>query len=106
MAVSVYPYGTSWSTRICISSAAWSVKVSARISDGRARFVAISQAIRRVMTCVLPVPAPATTSSGPSPWRTARFCSLLSPSRSWAIPSPAPSPWPPAMDGPARRAGA
>ena len=75
------PYGTSWSTRSTISSAALSVKVRARISDGFARFSAISQAIRRVMTVVLPVPAPATISSGPSPcvtalrWRAVRSAS-------------------------------
>ena len=68
---SLCPYGTSRSTRSIISSAARSVKVSARISDGFARFSAISQAMRRVMTVVLPVPAPATISSGPSPWVTA-----------------------------------
>ena len=56
--VSVKPYGTSRSTRSVISRAARSVKVRARISDGLARFSAISQAIRRVMTVVLPVPAP------------------------------------------------
>ena len=44
-----------------------------------ARRVAISQAIRRVMTWVLPVPAPARTSSGPSPWVTARRWSAFSP---------------------------
>jgi len=79
--VSVKPYGTSRSTRSVISSAARSVKVSARICDGRARFSAISQAMRRVMTVVLPVPAPATISSGPSPcvtalrWRAVRSAS-------------------------------
>ena len=46
----------------------------------------MSQAIRRVMTCVLPVPAPATTSSGPSPWMTALRCSGLSPSSSCSVP--------------------
>ena len=71
MTESVKPYGTRRSTRSCISSAARSVKVRARISDGRARCSAISQAMRRVSTVVLPVPAPATTSSGPVPWVTA-----------------------------------
>ena len=63
--------GHQRSTRSVISSAARSVKVSARISDGLARFSAISQAMRRVITVVLPVPAPATIRSGPSPWVTA-----------------------------------
>ena len=49
--------------------------------------MAISQAIRRVMTCVLPVPAPATTSSGPSPCVTARRCSRLSPPSSASSPT-------------------
>ena len=38
------------------------------------------------MTWVLPVPAPATTSSGPSPWMTARRCSALSPASSCVEP--------------------
>ncbi len=70
----------------CISSAALSVNVSARISDGFARRVAISQATRRVMTCVLPVPAPATTSSGPFPCVTARRCSGFRPPSSASSP--------------------
>ena len=72
IADSAWPYGTSRSTRACISAAAFSVKVSARISRGRARLVAMSHAMRRVMTSVLPVPGPATTSSGPRLWVTAR----------------------------------
>src|SRR3990172_5736508 len=71
MAVPACPYGTSRSTRACISSAAFSVKVRARISSGRARLVAMSQAMRWVTTRVLPVPGPASTSSGPSPCVTA-----------------------------------
>ena len=55
------------------------MNVRARISDGRTFLVAMSQAIRRVMTWVLPVPAPATMSSGPSPWVTARDCSRFRP---------------------------
>ena len=62
----VYPYGTSRSTRSSISAAARSVKVSARTCSGRARRVVIKCAIRRVITAVFPVPAPATTSRGPS----------------------------------------
>ena len=57
----------SWSTRSDISAAAFSVKVSARISSGFARLVAMRCAIRRVRTVVLPVPAPAMIRSGPSP---------------------------------------
>ena len=64
------------------------MNVSARISDGLARRVAISQAIRRVMTWVLPVPAPATTSRGPLPWVTARSWSGLRPPSSASSPDP------------------
>ena len=62
------------------------MNVSARISEGFARREAISQAIRRVMTWVLPVPAPATTSSGPSPCVTARSWSGFSPPSSASMP--------------------
>src|SRR5919106_5997904 len=73
---------TSCSTRSRISSAALLVNVIARISPGRARPVAISHAIRWVSTRVLPEPAPAITSSGPSPWVTAsRWAGLRSASR-------------------------
>ena len=41
MRTSAYPYGTRTSTRSSISSAALSVNVSARISSGRARRVAM-----------------------------------------------------------------
>src|SRR5258706_6386881 len=61
----------SWSTRSAISRAAFSVKVRARISSGRARLLEMRWAMRRVRTVVLPVPAPAMMSSGRSPWRTA-----------------------------------
>src|SRR5262245_54452178 len=61
--------------------AALSVKVSARISEGRARRVAMRWAIRRVMTVVLPVPAPAMMSSGPAACATAAVCAALRPSR-------------------------
>src|SRR5262245_8226902 len=40
-------------------------------------------AMRRVMTVVLPVPAPATISSGPASWVTASRCRSLRP---WRIP--------------------
>ena len=63
--------GMSWSTRSAISTAAFSVKVRARISSGRARLLEIRWAMRRVRTVVLPVPAPAMMRSGPSPWSTA-----------------------------------
>src|SRR3989339_128194 len=69
------------STLASISLAALSVKVNARISPGLASFSAISQAIRRVMTVVFPVPAPATIRSGPFLWVTAAVCSGLRPAR-------------------------
>ena len=47
------------------AAAALLVKVMARIDPGWACCSAISQAIRRVRTRVLPDPAPATTRSGP-----------------------------------------
>jgi hypothetical protein len=62
---------TSISTRSRISCAALLVKVIARISPGRALPVRIRLAIRCVRTRVLPEPAPASTSSGPSSWSTA-----------------------------------
>ncbi len=52
--------------RSFISLAARLVKVKARISPGRAFCSANSQATRVVNTRVLPLPAPATTSTGPS----------------------------------------
>ena len=54
------------STRRSISAAARRVKVSSRIRSGR-RPWAISQATRWTSVAVLPVPAPATISSGPRP---------------------------------------
>ena len=56
----------SWPTRSFISRAALLVKVTARISFGRARCVHSRCAMRVVSTRVLPVPAPASTSTGPS----------------------------------------
>ena len=53
------------------------MKVSNRIRPGSAPW-AISQATRCTSVAVLPVPAPATTSSGPSPWATAWRCCGLS----------------------------
>ena len=69
--VSAYTEGMSWSTRSAISTAAFSVNVRARTSSGRARLDEMRCAMRRVSTVVLPVPAPAMMSSGPSPWTTA-----------------------------------
>ena len=58
---------TIWPTRSFISRAALFVKVTARISFGRARPRPTGGcAIRVVSTRVLPVPAPARTSTGPS----------------------------------------
>ena len=73
---------TSSATRSRISAAALLVKVMARIEPGWAPLAAISQAMRRVSTRVLPDPAPATTSSGPPGWDTACCCDSLSPSSS------------------------
>ena len=53
-----------------------------RMEPGCALRSAISQAIRRVSTRVLPDPAPATTSSGAPEWDTAARCGWLSPSSS------------------------
>ena len=65
---------SSSSTRSRISCAALLVKVMASSSPARARPVCTSQAMRCVSTRVLPEPAPARMSSGPSPWVTA--CAL------------------------------
>src|SRR3989338_554842 len=67
-------------TRSRISFAALLVKVTARIFSGATPW-RMSSAMRSVMTLVFPAPAPATIRSGPSLWRTARFCASLSPSR-------------------------
>ena len=76
-------------TRAFISRAALLVKVTARISPGRARPVARMWAMRVVSTRVLPVPAPASTSTGPSSVSTACRCSGLSPAR-YEAPPPRP----------------
>src|SRR5262245_31029460 len=81
MRTSAYPYGTRTSTRSSIARAALSVKVSARISSGRARRVAMRYAMRRVRTVVLPVPAPATIRRGPWSWVTASTWAGFRPSR-------------------------
>ena len=86
---------SSSSTRSRISCAALLVNVIARISPGRATPVCTSQATRCVSTRVLPDPAPASTSSGPSPcvtaarwgsFRPARRCSIRSSADTSAIP--------------------
>ena len=71
----------SMATRSFISRAALLVKVTARMSHARARPVASVWAMRVVSTRVLPVPAPASTSTGPSIASTAARCSAFSPSR-------------------------
>src|SRR6267143_6895269 len=70
-----------FSTRPRISRAALLVKVTARISPGSARPCWMSQAIRCVSTRVLPLPAPAKISNGPSSAATAARCGGFSPSR-------------------------
>src|SRR3954469_14103730 len=71
---------TRASTRWRISSAALLVKVMARMAKGLTPSSSIRWAMRWVRTLVLPEPAPATTSSGPSPWTTASSWSGLRPS--------------------------
>ncbi len=61
-------------TRFFISRAALLVKVTARISFGRAVPVFSRCAIRVVSALVLPVPAPASISTGPSSASTAARC--------------------------------
>src|SRR3954451_2459858 len=75
---------TSSSTRSRISVAALLVNVMARISSARAWPVCTRWAIRCVRTRVLPDPAPARTSSGPSTCVTASRCGSLSPSSRWS----------------------
>src|ERR1700694_4454287 len=70
-----------FSTRLRISRAALLVNVTARISPGSARPCWISQAIRCVSTRVLPLPAPAKISSGPSSAVTAARCGGFSPAK-------------------------
>ena len=68
-------------TRSRISRAALLVKVTARISLGCALPVASRCAMRAVSALVLPVPAPASTSTAPSVVSTACRCAGFSPSR-------------------------
>src|SRR3569832_444986 len=76
--------GASSSMRLRISAAALFVKVTARILPGGTP-VSSRRAAREVMTRVLPVPAPASTSRGPLRWVAPAFCSGLSLSRSTGI---------------------
>src|SRR5687767_4902503 len=76
------PSPSSFSTRSRISPAALFVKVTARMASGAMPQTPISHATRFVSTRVLPLPAPASTSNGPSVVRTASCCSGLRPSRS------------------------
>src|ERR1700694_4575061 len=69
------------SPRLRTSRAALLVNVTARISPGSARPCWISQAIRCVSTRVLPLPAPAKISSGPSSAVTAARCGGFSPAK-------------------------
>ena len=68
-------------TRSFISRAALLVKVTARIWLGQALRVAIRWARRAVSAAVLPVPAPASTSTGPSVVSTASRCGGFRPAR-------------------------
>ena len=58
---------TRLAARLSISSAARRVKVSSRMRSGAVPRSS-RQATRATKARVLPVPAPATTTSGPSPW--------------------------------------
>ena len=72
---------TSRPMRSRISPAALFVKVMARIAWGSTPSSPMRRATRCVSTRVLPLPAPASTRSGPAPWRTASRCGGLRPSR-------------------------
>ncbi len=65
---------SSFSTRARISPAALLVKVTARMPCGETPSAWITQAMRCVSTRVLPLPAPASTSTGPSGAVTAARC--------------------------------
>ena len=81
---------TRAATRCFISSAALLVKVMARISNGETPRSRMRWAMRWVSTRVLPEPAPATISSGPSVWVTASYWTGLRPSRRSSSPISAP----------------
>src|SRR5437899_6780912 len=75
------PTRASIRSRIC--PAALFVKVIARMENGGTPRSRMRWATLRVSTAVLPLPAPATTSSGPSAWTAAsRWAALSSPSTS------------------------
>ena len=65
---------SSLSTRSPISAEALLVKVTARMESGATPFASIRYAMRCVMTRVLPEPAPARMSTGPSVASTAVRC--------------------------------
>src|SRR5262245_44639436 len=71
----------NFSMRPRISCAALLVKVTARMECGEAPSVAITQAMRCVSTRVLPEPAPASTSTGPTGAVTAARCASFRESR-------------------------
>ncbi len=84
-------------SRSFISRAALLVKVTASISRSRARPVSTKWAIRAISVLVLPVPAPASISSGPSSVSAASRCAGFRSSR-WAVPrGPTPDPRAPAI---------
>src|SRR5690606_38187591 len=72
---------SSPATRSRISPAALFVKVTARMCSGGTPCSCTRWQMRVVSTRVLPDPAPASTSSGPSTWSVASSCSGFSPSR-------------------------
>ena len=102
IAASFNPRGVLRSTRSCMPAAAFSVNVTARISCGLAAPAAIRWTTRAVSTCVFPVPAPATMSSGPAPCSTARRCSSVRPPRMSGFGSPSPKASCSVTRGPAR----
>src|SRR5688572_22827054 len=77
---------TNAPTRCFISSAALFVNVMARISNGLTPRSWIRWAMRVVRTFVLPLPAPATISSGPAEWVAASRWTGLSPVRNPSLP--------------------
>src|SRR6267378_4745733 len=82
---------SSASTRRAISPAALLVKVTARTWRGCTPRTPSRCAMRWAMTRVLPLPAPASTSSGPSPARTASRCGGFRSSRRWSNPAGTPN---------------
>ena len=77
---------TASSIRVASSAAAFTLYVSTRICSGRrSSFVSSSHRTRSTMTRVFPVPAPAITTTGPSPASTIARCSGVSATRSAII---------------------